>query len=480
MRFVALSLAALLSATGCRVREPLPPPASPLSATADEEFRRNPPSPPSFSTFTAPTVEVVSLANGLTVMLLRREASPVTTVRVVNRGGGENGPAERAGWSWLIGELITDDLSGAGAEALTGLPVIPSVEVRRDSASVSVTVPRTHLSGAIVELGRAIQTQSFSSEEVTDARVESLAWLRGEWIAHRNLGFQARRLLYGEEHRFAIPLRGSIDTLEDLSSNEIQTHYQATWQPADCALIIVGNVELESVREMVEMSWGGWTVESVPLSTSEVSEPVHEEEFRTLALQHLRSPSSILLLERAPDLGNTDFLPFTLIAHMLGRMSSARLQRTMRETHGAPGGVEVSYRPGATTGELTIESSLATARVGPALRSIVDEMRRLSREGPGSAELETARAMARERFVATFEEGPAAAELLGELFVVGISPDQLASREERFRTITAAEVRHVAREWLRHDRAPFVVTGELSTLSSSISAAGVGRAVYRR
>jgi len=478
----ALLCLAAIAGAGCVTREPLPPPATPLSATPDEAFRHAPPPTASFRPFVVPDIDVTQLDNGLTLTLVNRPGSPVSAIRVVNRRGGENGPSERAGWSWLVGRLIDEHLDGSHGEGTgnRGIPVIPTVEVIRESASVSVGVSRAHLSLALTTIAHAVQTQSFDGDRVTGARDESLAWLRGEWLARRNLDLQARRLVYGEDHRYALPLRGNIDSLEDLRARDLHAHYQETWRPEDCALIVVGDVDLESLRAMVTESWGGWTVASDPLTITEPEPAMAEESFRTLALQRLSPPGSIFLMVRAPSIRSADFVPFTLLARMLGGMSSARLNGVMSEVHDQPEGVAVRYEPESSSGELSLESSAEFARVGAVLRSITDEMRRLSREGPNAEELETARAMVRERFVARFENEVETADFLGELFLSDASSDQIVRWEEEIGAVGAEGIRRVAGEWLRSDVTPFVVTGELSTLSAGISNAGIGRAVYRR
>lgn len=480
LRTISISVSVFIALAGCAPPEPgLPPPRSPLSATPDQAFRHQPPEPAPLRPYRPPVVQVAQLDNGLTLILLPRPGAPVASVRFVTRRGGEDGPRSQAGLAWMTGEVLASHTAGSsplGEEHLLerhGLR--PDVQVDRELAALSVWMTSDRLTQALELLAQTVREPTFLASDVERARAVALRQLGFYWSnPERNALSHARQVLYGPSHRATLPIWGIRTTVSGFTREQLIEHYRATWTPRASALVVAGDVNMTWLREQSERLFGTWeSPEETPAELTEPSLPSPWTGARILGHQTRASQSMIMLVERAPARSSEDYVPFALMTRVLGQMFSSPLNLNLREEHGYSYGVHAEYAARRHDGDLVFLTHVSQERLISAIRAVIEELRRLRDQGPTEEQLATARTLMREELVATLERSSSASAALAELFADGYPPDELPRLERRIRQATAAEVREVARRWVRPDEAPIMVTARPEILQG-LAASGIG------
>jgi predicted Zn-dependent peptidase len=189
----------------------------------------------------------------------------------------------------------------------------------------------------------------------------------------------------------------------------------------------------------------------------------------------------VVLVERAPARTSRDYLPFAVLAVVLGGMPSSRLDVELRESDVGSGGVDVSYDTRLAGGELVVAVDVGRrgSDIAAAIDALLETLTRMVDEGPGNDELAVAKTLVRERLRSSLEESDDAAAMIGEAFALGVGVDELGRLDDEIARITPRDIRDVAGRWLRPDRAPIVVTGELNSISFAFNVADIGSAVVR-
>ena len=133
---------------------------------------------------------------------------------------------------------------------------------------------------------------------------------------------------------------------------ELMASHHITWGARDSALVVVGDVEPDRVSALAEEAFGGWETERPPrpveapwiaLDSSEVA--------RALGVESNAPRSLVLIMEQAPPRLSRDYLPFKVLAMVVGGMQSARLSRDLRESVEGGAGIRVVYDARLSGGE---------------------------------------------------------------------------------------------------------------------------------
>lgn len=478
--------AAFLALVGCGPAPvALPPPARPLVPTAAAAIPEAPPPPGERRALARPELYEARLDNGLWVIVWPRQEARVTAVRYVTRRGGEDGPRSFAGRSWMVGRTLYQALSAPGtdeAPSLADLGVEVDVGVGFDSASVTVETTPERLVRVVAVLAHALRWPRLGLARVEAAREDTIERIaRSRRSAERAAVHWARGMLYGFDHRASLPLWGDRDVVRDVTETELMALHHIAWGPSDAALVVVGDVDPEAVREVADRALGGWRVEPPPRLPREPWMALDSAEVaRALGLRSGASRSLVLLAERAPARTSPDYAAFRVLTEVMGGMGSSRLDRRLERQCPSCSGVEALYDARLEGGELMFSVEVDRRRVAGVLEELTAELERVIDEGPSEAEVEAARARVRSELASRLESSAAAVGLVGDLFVLGTGVAELERLEGAVAEVSAAEVQEVAASWLRPERAAVVVTGTPDIVSLAFSRASIGPAVFRR
>lgn len=482
MAVVAVACVVCVHLVGCgSSRVALPPPIRPLIPTPDEAFRREPPTPGPSAPLQLPGVFRHRLDNGLTLLLVQRLGATTAAVRYVTRRGGEAGPTDLAGRAFLVGRLIERSLGDRREGVLPPLSLHAGVSVGYDSASLSVRSTTERLGDAIELAADAVRSPSFEPDRVDEERqaaLEKMSWFGRS--PERTALIRARGMLYGYDHRAAVPLWGSVESIRSVTRAELMALHHMSWGPRESALVVVADVAPSRLVALAEEAFGAWETERPPHGDDTPWIALNSPEVaRALGLESSAPRSLVLLTEQGPPRTSRDYLPFRVLTMVLGGMSSARIGRTLREANVGCDEMRATYDARLAGGELVMAAEVDRRGndLATTISDFVEELNRVIDEGPEPEEVVTARALVREQLRTDLEESDVTAATIAESFALGLGLEELIQLDEELGGITPHEVQAVARRWLRPDRAPIVVTGELNAVSFAFNVADVGQAV---
>jgi predicted Zn-dependent peptidase len=140
-----------------------------------------------------------------------------------------------------------------------------------------------------------------------------------------------------------------------------------------------------------------------------------------------------------------------LLVAILGGQRSSRLVQSLREQRGLAVAIDAGFTPLAGAGAVLVTAQLEPANLAAAETQIIDEIRRVRDGGVTPAELRRAitKAEAAHEFETETAQGRAVA--LGRAETIWTIEDELAY-VSRLRSVTAEEVRAVARRYLDPER----------------------------
>ncbi len=197
------------------------------------------------------------LENGLTILILPRQGTPVVAVRAMWLGGLLAESPSRNGLSTLTAELLT-----RGTESRPGDEVVRQIESLggalsassgRNTLSLQAEFPSKHWDEATGIFLDSLLNSSFEDSEFELAKQALLDDLTARRDNPAAQAFDLfRQTLFGSRHPYGRPLPGTIETVETLSAPMARRFHKALIQPNRMVLAAAGDMDPDGFAELVE------------------------------------------------------------------------------------------------------------------------------------------------------------------------------------------------------------------------------------
>jgi len=407
------------------------------------------------ATATTPVREEV-LSNGLKVLLVEVSKAPVVTVQIWFRVGSRNEMMGRTGLSHMLEHMM---FKGTTKHPKGTFSRTIRKNGGNDNAFTSqdYTAYFENLAADRVELALELEAD----------RIEGLALNDKEFQLEREVVKEERRLrteddpqsflaesLYAQAfavHPYHWPIIGWFPDLNSMTLEDLQRHYETYYSPNNATLVIVGDIKAERILPTVKRIF-----EPIPKGPSAPKpiavEPDQRGERRFIVKRDAQVPF-VMAGYRVPNHTNDDAYPLTVLESILSHGKSSRLYRSLVYKH------KLALAVGAEYSLLQADPELfyCFAVVQPARKideveqAIYREIERLQNELPTEQELQRAKNQVEASYIFGQDSNFRQAMLLGQAETVGAGWRHVDTYLEKVRTVTAEDVRRVARRYFVED-----------------------------
>jgi len=256
-------------------------------------------------------------------------------------------------------------------------------------------------------------------------------------------------------HPYKWPTIGWMQDLQSMTWRDAQAWYRSWYAPNNATVIVVGDVDPGQVLGWAKRYYGPLARKPLPLRKLQ-SEPA-QHGMKSVVLKAPAELAYVRFAYKAPALRDVekDWEPFAIavLVKVLGGNDAARLNQTLvRERRIATSaGAEyelVSRGPGL----ILLSAAVAQGHTGPELESALRELvARVAAQGISSDELQRAKVQLLAQLVFRRDSFFAQAMELGELESTGLSFRDADRIAERYKAVTAEQVKSVAARYLVDD-----------------------------
>src|SRR3954471_14215776 len=206
-------------------------------------------------------IERYTLPNGVTVLLKRDSAAPVSSVQVwVKTGSIHEGASLGAGLSHYLEHMLFK-----GTDRRAGREISATVQAHGGYINAYTTFDRTvyyidlpseHTNVAIDLLADAVLHSTLPAEEVTKEKnviLREIAMTKDDpdnrlWDALFSSAFR--------EHPFRQPIIGHQDVFSAVTREDLVAYYRSRYVPNNLVVVIVGDIDVAATRAAVEQHFG--------------------------------------------------------------------------------------------------------------------------------------------------------------------------------------------------------------------------------
>lgn len=440
--------------------------------------RSRPPAPGPIRPFELPPATSDALNNGLALRFLRRERLPLATLTLVLDAGERLVGEAEAGLAVFTGEALEGGTEDRGADelakALEGLGADLSIHTGWDATTVSLTVLPDRFEEAAGLLAEVVRRPAFPSSELHRIREQRLAAIVQRRMSPDRLASdQAARYFFAQGVPFARPVAGTEASVEGLGPDGARSFVQQAYGPEGGGVAVVGDVDEERARALVEQRFGDWEPADRRPGTVEV-----RPRFRDRRIVVVSRPGSVQSELRIGHVGvarrDPAYFPLTVFNTVLGGAFTSRLNLSLREKHGFTYGVRSRFAFRREPGPFWISTAVGTEQTAPAVEEAVRQVEDLVREGPREDEVAAARDYLSGVFPLRFETTAQVASRLAELVVYDLPEDFHATYRHRIGEVTRDDAHEAGARAVRPDELVAVVVGDADAVQAPLEALGLG------
>ena len=427
---------------------------------------------------TLPPIDKQTLSNGLAVWIVETHEVPLAQVNLVVRAGSGDDPSGKFGTASLTAAMLDE-----GAGMRSALEIADQVEFLGaslgttssfDAMAVRLNVPVTRLAEALPVMADVALRPTFPAAELERLRLERLTSLiqaRDDAATVAPMAFS--RLVYGDTHRYGTAAIGTEATLKAFTPDDLRAFHEATFQPANATLIVVGDVNRATVMPMLEQHFGMWqggaafSRAPVPAAPQLTAGQIYVVDMPSAEQSQIRI--GWVGVSRA----TPDYFPLQILNTVLGGSFTSRLNQNLRERNGYSYGASSRFDMRLSPGPFFAGAGVQTDKTADALREFFNELTAIGMPIPAD-ELAKAKNYVALGFPSEFETIEDMAGHLEEMLVYGLPDTYFGDYVDRVQAVTADDVRKAAATYIQPAKFAVVVVGDRKAIEEGIRALNLG------
>lgn len=272
------------------------------------------------------------LKNGLKVLLLRESRAPIISVQVWYRVGSRNEELGKTGLSHLNEHLMFKATEKYGPKDF-------SRRVQKAGGMDNAFTSRDYT--AYFENGPKTELRNWLEMEAE--RMRGLKVSEEDFSTERNVVLEERRMRTDDDpvsflfeevmaaafkaHPYQWPVIGWFHDIQTLTRDDFLQHYRSYYQPNNCTVVVVGDIEPQEALKEIEATFGALAPGPEPPKVT-AKEPRQYGERRVVVHREAQLPF-LLIAYHAPNWEDPDAYPLELLARILSQGRSSRLYHNL-------------------------------------------------------------------------------------------------------------------------------------------------------
>ncbi|HEY3115774.1 MAG TPA: pitrilysin family protein [Chloroflexota bacterium] len=466
-----------------RVRLLVSPKADTAPSTVQTD-RDQQPGPGRLRDFQPPVPQRLHLRGGIDLLVVEKHQVPTIAAGIYFPGGALTDPAEKPGLASFAARLLTEGTTTRSslqiAEESDFIAARLSVGVAREDFVASTEALTQHWPRALELLTDMLANPTFPDQEVERVRKERLTDLRRlRDDANAIAGRVSTGVLYGRDTPYGHPSSGRESSVATMVRDELISQHQRAFRHGRPTVVLVGDVDTDSVARQLESALGAWQELPSPTANANGTPSPSTGEGWGGSL----TPTTIYLVDKPGaaqsviDAGHLtvsrldpDYIPLTVMNMAFGGQFTARLNMNLREDKGYTYGYRSHFEWQRAQSAFSAGGSVQTAVTKEALIETLKEFRDLRGNRPiGDEEFEKARLGLIRGYPPTFETSGQIVGRLLDLVHYELPDDYFRGQVARLQAVTLDEVLRAATTHVDPDHLAIVVVGDRAVIEPGLA-----------
>ena len=457
-------------------------------ATEEEEIVKTPssfdrsvePQPGPDPVVVPPEVWTDQLANGIQVYGIVYDELPLVNYSMVIKGGHILDAPELAGTAYLVADMMTEGTAGKTPEELEEAIEMLGANISVRAAEQSITISVNTLARNFeptVKLVEEILFEPRWDEEQFELAKSSI--INSHKRNKANPSFLARNtfnsLVFGPENLLAIPVNGTIETIEAITIEDLKAYYESNLSPSLTSLHVVGNFSAGEVKQVFAGIESRWATKDVSIPEFEIPSNPETPEIHFVDVPGAKQ-SVIRIGNLAVTRTHPDYDAMQVMNYKLGGSFSGFLNLILREEKGFTYGARSGFSGNNLFGTFQASSSVRSNATLESMKIFREEMSKY-REGISDEDLTFTKDALLKSNARQFETLRALQGMLETMSTYNLPADYISRQQEVTRSMTQDQHRELAQKYVSPEQMYYVVVGDADTQLAPLRSLGLGTPV---
>lgn len=426
-------------------------------------------SPQEVAAESASAPDVVTLANGMRLIIRESHYNPTVALAGRIALGSVNDPPGKEGLAGMTVQLLSEgtelhdklEIAGMMEDEGMGLGYFAGRETSGlGGRSLAEDLPK--LLGMLAE---ELLQPAFPEEQVELIRIQVLNGIQRALDDTFDRAYDfARRQLYGEGNPYAGNPNGTKESVTAITRDDILGFYRQHVSPKRIILSIVGDVDAQSTEQLVEELFSNWNAGHAQ------DEGLFAKSLQTLPLNGReeiiemadRANATVLFLRAGISRTSEDYYATMVANHIFGGDFIARLNEKLRVQEGLTYGSFSFLSPGFGIGPWAICVQTNPVNAARAKEIALAEWKDMYENGATQDELERAKSYLTGNFAIKLNTVSALANLHADIAHFKLGMDYMQRHAGIINSLTLSQVNNAFRKYLVPDGFISVIAGSIS------------------
>ena len=427
-----------------------------------------------------PGVWKATLKNGIRVYGTENRELPLVSMSVVIAGGALADDITMPGVASMVAAVLPQGTRNKTPEELE-----EEIQLLGSSVFMRASGEEITFSGSTLSRNFAA-TVSLMKEILLEPRWDSAEFVMARTRARNGLiqaearpgsvaSEQFMKLVYGTGHILGYDLRGTKESVEQITPEILKSFYDRNFSPSVTSIYVAGNVSEDEVLKALRPLEAEWQAREVT-GRSYVVPPVPEKSqiyFVDIpgSRQSVVYAGYLAMTRNDPDWVKADFANYRM-----GGAFTSILNQILREEKGFTYGASSSFREMKNPAPFVIATMVRSDATLETMEIITGELRKY-REGISEDELQFIKNCMIRSNALRFETNEALVSMLSYIGKYGFSDDWVRQEEDVIRNMTVEDHKAITEKYFDPDRMYYVVVGDAATQMKQLEKVGFGKPV---
>lgn len=269
------------------------------------------------------------------------------------------------------------------------------------------------------------------------------------------------KVLYGEDHPFAMPTSGTIESVENITIDDLKSYYNKNFSPSVSRFHVVGDITESEALAALDGLEENWAAKEVEIPTFEVSNDRDNASLYFVDVPNAKQ-SVINIGYISMPRTDADFYPAEVMNYKLGGSFSGNVNLVLREEKGYTYGARSGFSGSKIPGTFTASSSVRTNTTGESVQIFKDQISKY-KEGISQEDLDFTKNALIKSNARRFETNYSLLGMLQEMSAYDLDPKYIENEEATVNNMTLEQHKALANKYLDESKMAYLVVGDAAT-----------------
>ena len=361
----------------------------------------------------------------------------------------------------MMGESTANYTSEEIQEELRKIGSRINAFANNSKTTISVSSLKKNLARTMEIVEEGLFNRKFSQEDFDRVKKRQLENIKSSTKDPSAIASNVyRRLLYGDDHIFAVPASGIEESVSIITLEDVQSFYDKYYAPELSELVVVGDVSKKEIMPSLAFlnSWENKSAEIPQMAAVR-----EQDKTKIYLIDKKEAPQSEIRIGYVTDMPydvTGDYFKSTLMNYALGGAFNSRINLNLREEKGWTYGARSFFNSNDNPGPYTASAGVRGETTAGAVSEFMKEITNYKKDGITDDELTFMRNSIGQRDARSYETPGQKANFLGRIVHYNLDKSFVDKQSKIINSITKEEINSLADKTLQIENMNILVVGD--------------------